>query len=263
MDLKRLWHFASCVMDVNRIRNANEIYDEVTDEERGYRGIVTWENTNEEIGQSSVKMGNFTEDHAEPRAMNFEPLILNDNLKPNYCKNDSSFPHKGLMISALYFHESKNHLAKNARDDAWSSLTMAYYYLGMNSSPTTVQESASDAARTKSANIGDRLRSLIVEVTRSIPKDGSIKSASAAINLVVEIIENNTRYKEILLEFDSKTPAGTKKPKLSKVPSEPSDRLRNNLQTWMATSSRYPEIVEAFAPFKRNMGKGRGKTRNK
>lgn len=248
MNLKRLWNFASSLMDLNRGRSDHEAFKKMFYEEHGH---------------SEVAKKYFEKGYTPPKASTYEMLIMNNNLIPAYWKHESGFPHNGLAISAFYFLESRNYLASEDHAAAWTSLTMAYYYLGMNSSPRTAQESASEAARTKSANIGERLRSLVVDVTRSIPRDGSIKSASKAIDLVVEIIEKNTRYKEILLEFDSKTPAGTKKLKSSKVPNTPSYRLRSNLETWMATSSRYPEIVEAFAPFKRNMGKGQGKTRNR
>ena len=248
MDLNRLWTFASSLMDIDRGRSDHEAFKKMVYEEHGHS----------EIAEKFFNAG-----YTPPKASTYEMLIINNNLIPAYWKHESGFPHRGLAISAFYFHESRNHLAIEDHASAWASLTMAYYYLGMNSSPTTAQESASEAARTRSANIGERLRSLVVEVARSLPKDGSIKSASKAIDLVVEIIEKNREYKEILLEFDSKTPAGTKKPKLGNVPNEPSYRLRNNLEAWMATSSRYPEIVEAFAPFKRNMGKGQGNARNR
>lgn len=248
MDLKRLWTYASTLMDINRGRSDHEAFKRMLYEEHGH---------------SEIAKEYFEKEYVPPKASTYEMLVISNNLVPDYWKHESYFPHRGLIISALYFHESRNHLASDDHASAWASLTMAYYYLGMNSSPTTAQESASEAARTKSANISERLRSLVVEVARSIPKDGSIKSASKAIDYVVEIIEKNGEYKEILLEFDSKTPAGTKKPKRGNVPNEPSYRLRNNLETWMAASSRYPEIVEAFAPFRRNTGKGQGTTRNR
>lgn len=241
MDLKRLWLFASHTMDLDRSRETHEAINEM------------------------LKQHGRTPDrkYTPPKAMNFEILILGNSLVPSYWKHETEFPHKGLAISALYFLESKNHFESEAQTNAWASLTMAYYYLGMNSSPTTAQESASKAARTKSSNISSRLRQLIVEITQSIPKDGSIKSASQAIDHVVKAIEKNKRYNEILREFDSKTPTKTKNPKQGDVQATPSDRLRNNLERWMATSSRYPEIIEAFAPFKRSMAKGDSKIRNR
>ncbi len=248
MNLNRLWTYALTLMDINHGRDVHEECKRKIDEEQGH---------------SKIAKQFFEKEYAPPKASTYEMLIINNNLVPHYWKYDSFFPNRGLAISAFYFLESRNYLASEGHPSAWASLTMAYYYLGMNSSPRTAQESASEAARTKSANIGGRLRSLVVEVARSIPRDGSIKSASEAIDLVVEIIEKTREYKEILLEFDSKTPAETKTPKQPGAPNEPSDRLRNNLERWMATSSRYPEIVEAFAPFKRNMGKDQGKTRNR
>jgi hypothetical protein len=243
MDLKRLWVFASNTMDLDRGRNAHDAFKKMFQQEYGQEAIAE-------------KVRN--EEYKPPQASTFELLILNNNLVPSYWKNESEFPHKGLAISAFYFLESKNHLASDAHAAAWASLTMAYYYLGMNSSPKTAQESASKAATTKSANIGNRLRKLIVEITNSLPRDGSIRSASKAIDLVVAAIEENESHLKILQEFDSKTPAKTKKPKLG-IEATPSDRLRNNLETWMATSSRYPEIIEAFAPFKRDTKKNQSK----
>ncbi|WP_147269711.1 hypothetical protein [Rhodanobacter denitrificans] len=248
MDLKRLWTFASSLMDVNRDRNAHEAFKKMFYEEHDH---------------SDIAEKFFDEEYSPPKARNFELLICNNNLMPSYWRHESGFPHKGLAISAFYFHESRNNLASGDHAGSWASLTMAYYYLGMNSSPTTAQEAASEAARTKSANIGDRLRKLVVEVTRLLPKDGSIKTASMAIGAVVKTIEKNKKYMEILLEFDNKTPAGTKIPKMGEVPNTPSGRLQNNLVSWKTPGSRYPEIVEAFAPFKRKMGKGKDKTRSR
>ena len=104
--------------------------------------------------------------------------------------------------------------------------------------------------KSKAATQSLELRARVVEIARSLHGDQRIKSMADAIEETVLIMEGDEHNRAILMEFDQRTAQSTKKTKPGGAPNSPGDRLRKNLANWCAPSSPYPEVREAFEPFK-------------
>lgn len=177
-------------------------------------------------------------------------VILSNNLLPDWWKSESPFPYQGLFVSAFYLMETKNLLNAGEGSSAWASLTQAYYYLGTNSSATTIQETAAAGGKTKAATESLELRARVVQIARSLHGEKRIKTLTKAIDETVLIMEGDESNRAILMDFDQRTTQSTKKTKPGADPNSPGDRLRKNLANWCAPSSPYLEVREAFEPFK-------------
>ena len=177
-------------------------------------------------------------------------VILSNGLLPKWWEPETPFPYQGLFVSAFYLMETKNHLEAGEGSSAWASLTQAYYHLGTNSSATTIQEAAAAAARSRASTQSHELRARVVQIAESLRGDKGIRSLADAIEETALIMEGDEYNRAILMEFDQRTSQSSKKTKPGAEPSSPEDRLRKNLANWCAPSSPYPEVRDAFEPFK-------------
>ncbi|MHB1056939.1 MAG: hypothetical protein ACYC0F_03525 [Rhodanobacter sp.] len=177
-------------------------------------------------------------------------LIVGGTTVPAWWDSPEPYPYQGLFISAFYFLEARNKVEEANAEAAWVSLTQAYYYLGMNSATLTAHESASDAAKSRHAKNSKAIRKIIVMILAAMHGDASINSGAKAMKRVVTEIEGDPDRMDVLNDFDSKSSEKTKNSK-SKFAKGPLARLYDRLEEWSAPGSSYPDIAEAFAPFKR------------
>jgi hypothetical protein len=175
----------------------------------------------------------------------FRLLVLGGSFIPGNWTKDSPYPYQGLLIAAAYFHAAKTAEESNSPTDAYALLVHAYYYLGTNSSSQTVQESALVAAQTRHQRHSGNLQHAVLEVLTRLESDPTIASIAEARRRVCVAFQE-PRYSAIFELFSDATEG------LQKDRAKPaSDRLAELLARWCIPSGGYPDIVRAFARFKR------------
>lgn len=174
-------------------------------------------------------------------------LVVGDSLIPSGWNADGPFPYKFLFASALYFLEASRLIESDDPEQAWPTLVQAYYYLGMNSSEMTSYESASKSATQRHALASAKIREVITGILSTIKDETGIRNASDARKKVIEIIAANREYRAILDEYDKKVPVKTK----HEQDYTSLERLLVRMEAWHSPRSPYPDVISAFAPFKR------------
>jgi len=147
------------------------------------------------------------------------------------------YPYKWMLISAVYFQEGD-------QGRAWHLIAIAYYQLGMNTTPTLTQ-AMSKAASSKHAISSMRKRGIVLAALEKIKSNKSIKSVVQAKEAVYHLIERSDEAMAVIEELDALTPEKTKFSKEN----DALDRLRNTLDSWASAKGPYPEMFEAFSYF--------------
>jgi hypothetical protein len=163
-------------------------------------------------------------------------------------KRGKPYPYRGMLISAIYFQEALRLCEVGKSDRAWHIIAMAYYHLGMNTTPSSTQMAAK-AAKTRHANAVEMRRALALVLVESIieqqKKKRTINSIEGAINEVIRIIHANPKLMAELEQVDALT-----SPKVIKdKDSDALTRFGNLLSEWTAPNSPHPDIAEAYSFF--------------
>jgi hypothetical protein len=115
------------------------------------------------------------------------------------------------LISAIYLQEAKRLCAEGQPDRAWHIIALAYYHLGLNTAPSTAQNT-SRAAQLMHAGRTEKIRALVLAALDKIRKDESARSMEDAKDQVVELLRakrGESPIKDWLNEFDTLVPENT------------------------------------------------------
>jgi hypothetical protein len=180
-------------------------------------------------------------------------LITNGDIFPETWKSEEQYPHQGLFISAFYFLEAKNFLEDARTDDAWASMTEAYYYMGTNSPLTlSAYEGTRRAAKSKHSENNKALRNVVVTILADLHQDSSIRTKIGARKRVIDAIEKNQNYYDVLEEFSSHISVNTLHSNSREGGANTIiERFTELLKVWSETPLKRPDIYAAFEPFKR------------
>lgn len=171
-------------------------------------------------------------------------------IAPEKWDHSKPYPYKGMLISAIYFLEARRLCEEGREDRAWHVIAIAYYHLGINTTPTTTQ-SAANAALIKHAKRSEYLRALVMAFLKIVKEEDSAKSINDAIEEIIKLFENKPKAMAGLDEFDKSIPDNTKHEKEN----DALERLRVTLKNWAAPKGPYPEIAAAFSHFRKRKGK--------
>jgi len=235
--LEKLWHLACELMDKELHQERTAVLQRYVEEHKDKLPGARWDSE-----KSSEMMS------AHDRKLH----IVSGFLVPKSWDSPEPYPYQGLFISAFYFLEAKNLFEDSNAEASWVSLTQAYYYLGMNSSTLTAHESSSGAVKSKHAKNSKAIRKVIVTILAAMSEDASIKSGAEAMKRVVKEVKRNPDYMAALNDFDSKSSEKTKISKSpNKTPKSVLTRLYDRLEEWSSPRGPYPDVADAFLPFKR------------
>ncbi|HEL3759484.1 TPA: hypothetical protein UMV36_003924 [Stenotrophomonas maltophilia] len=204
----------------------------------------------EVVSDSEIRNSIVSQKFSPLKAQQIEMLVLGGSMVPPDAKAGRPIPNEGFFISAHYFAESKSLLSEGDDHSAWVSLTRAYYYLGMNSSPMTVVELTTLAGNEKHKST-ESLINLIVRVAASLGSKPTRKPIGykSAIREVAEIIAK--KHENELISYHRSHHGGGGDVDLRSLQST----LENQIQKWLDNPKVHPEIQPAFAPFKSSRGR--------
>lgn len=178
--------------------------------------------------------------------------IIHGLFTPSRWRSEKPFPYKGLLISAIYFQESRRLCLNGQADRAWHLVAIGYYHLGQNTNSSTRTNTAR-AAKRKHADRSADVREMVLIALGAVAKIGKAKTVEDAKNAVEELIrklnEDVDEAREVLSHFDAAIPAKTKGRTSGDQKNDVISRIRNLLDTWSLPSGPYPEIADAFAKF--------------
>ena len=158
-------------------------------------------------------------------------------------KQKKPYAYRGMLVSAIYFQEAEKLCAEGNIDRVWHIIAMAYYHLGLNTTPSSTQLTAR-AARIRHEEAVNMRRALALVPLEIIKeqqkKKPTIKNVEEAIDEVIRLIHSNQKTLAELEQVDA----------LSRNRDENSnalDRFRNLLHEWTSPNSPHPDIAEAFS----------------
>ena len=156
------------------------------------------------------------------------------------------YPYKWMLISAIYFQEARRLCEEGDADRVWQVVTMAYYQLGMNTTPSLTQ-AVSKAATTRHAQASMHKRAFVLSALDRIKIDGSAKSVPQAIEKVYDLIVGSKTATEMLNEIEALSPEEAEHAGVD----DAVERLRGTLKNWARADGPYPEMSEAFSHFRK------------
>lgn len=163
-------------------------------------------------------------------------------------KKKKPYPYRGMLISAIYLQEAMALCEKGNTDRVWHIVAMAYYYLGMSTTPSSTQLTAR-AAKTKYKEATEMRRALALVpleiIKQQQEKKRTIKDVEGAIAEVIQMIYRNPGALAELKHLDTLQPTRTG----DDNESDALDRFSNLLVKWASPGSPHPDIAEAFAFF--------------
>lgn len=176
--------------------------------------------------------------------------ITKGELVPETWDVHKPYPYKGLLISAIYFHEARRICAAGDSTRAWHIAAMAYYHLGLNTNSSTLKNT-SRAAQMRHAARSEKIRMLVLEGLDIIASKGTAGSIAQAKDQVVDLLREKNKgvVRDWLNEFDTLVPEKTKGRTTGSQKNDVLDRIRNLLDAWSLPSGPYPEIAESFSRF--------------
>ena len=174
--------------------------------------------------------------------------IIMGSTVPRGWKSASTFPFKGLLISAIYLNEAGRALTSTTPDRAWHLITLAYYHLGLNTTESEPMAQARKLAE-KNAAVTEEARALVLGALDFIAKNKSPKSIADAQDMVVNLLEEKGEaIDELLLVYADKAKIDPSSPKPHRR-FEAIGRIRTLMRDWALPTSPYPEIARKFAQF--------------
>lgn len=191
------------------------------------------------------------EDRSEPHPSHVEWLrrqITLGLIAPKGWNKNRPYPYRGLLVSAIYFQEAKRSCEQGNGQRACHLVTTAYYYLGMNTTPTNARKAWSKTVMRHAKETAGVRRS-VLEALRLIGEKGTARSLRAAKDEVVKLFRTNEGMKKCLEQYV----ASTKSRVRHSADHDMFDRLRNMLDDWASPDhAPYPKIEQEFSRFKRS-----------
>ena len=158
-------------------------------------------------------------------------------------KKKKPYAYRGMLISAIYFQEAKKLCAEDNADRVWHIIAMAYYHLGMNTTPSSTQLAAR-AARKKHEEVVETRRALALVSLEIIKeqqeKKRTIRNIEEAKDEVIRLIYSNRNVLADLEQVDASSVNRDRN-------NDALDRFRNLLDEWASPNSPHPDIAEAFS----------------
>lgn len=170
---------------------------------------------------------------------------------PEKWNKRKPYPYKGLLISAVYFQEGRRLCVEDSFDRAWHLIAMAYYHLGLNTTPSASQNAAK-AAKMKHVELTRNLRSMITAALDFIERKALADSIEKAKDEVARLLREKCEDRAVKIcldEFDANVAKKTKGNTNAKQENDVIDRIRILLEIWSLPSGPYPEIAKAFSNF--------------
>ena len=177
--------------------------------------------------------------------------IMIGHIVPAEWRQDSAFPYKGLLISAIYFQEARQLCLKGKPDRAWHLIAVGHYHLGTSTPPTPLQLAAR-AAKVKHLERSWAIRAMVLGVLKGVDPS-TVKSIEDVKEKVVAAIRlactTSGEIDTLVKAFDDQVSARTKGRTTGKFKNDVFERLRNMLDNWALPSGPYPDISKAFSRF--------------
>jgi hypothetical protein len=174
--------------------------------------------------------------------------IITGSTVPRGWKDASSFPFKGLLISAIYLREAKFALTSKIPGRAWHLIATAYYHLGLNTTESEPMAQARKLAE-KNSSITEEARALVLAALGWVERNRRPRSIAEAQEMVIELLERKGgAIDELLLVYADKARIDPSQPKTYRR-FDAIQRIRNLMRDWALPTSPYPEIARKFAQF--------------
>ncbi|WP_162782157.1 hypothetical protein [Arenimonas caeni] len=176
---------------------------------------------------------------------------------PRGWKDSSSFPFKGLLISAIYLQEAERSLTSPIPDRAWHLIAIAYYHLGLNSTESELMAQARKRAE-KNAEVTEVARGMVLGALDWVAKNRNPRSIAEAREMVYQrICDKEGEIEEFLFEYADKAKIDKALPN-SERRFQALQRIEALTRDWALPNGPYPEISRRFAQFsQRKAGKDR------
>lgn len=172
---------------------------------------------------------------------------------PRGWKDSSSFPFKGLLISAIYLQEAERALKSTVPDRAWHLIAIAYYHLGLNTIESELMAKARKRAD-KNAEVTEEARALVLGALAWVEKNRSPKSIAEAQEFVYQIMtEKGEALDKLLFAYADKANIAVSLPS-SERRFQALQRIATMMRDWALPTSPYPEIAQRFAQFNQRKG---------
>lgn len=160
-------------------------------------------------------------------------------------KQKKPYAYRGMLISAIYLQEAKKLCTEGNTDRVWHIIAMAYYQLGMNTTPSSTQLTARAARKKHEESVEIRRALALVPleiIKKQQEKKRTIRNIEEAKDEVIRIIHSNKNALADLEQVDALTVNRDKS-------SDALDRFRNLLDEWASPNSPHPDIAEAFSVY--------------
>lgn len=171
-------------------------------------------------------------------------IVMNVIAPPGWSQSKSK-TYKGMLISAVYLQEARRLCSEGNTSRVWHILTVAYYFLGINTTPSASRFFAEASAKNH-ANASVHKRSLVLRILDHLQGDASISSIAKARDAVIEFIEERNELKSEFVELDRLSSSAKHSNENGAM-----DRLHSTLADWALPNGPYPQMAEAFARFSR------------
>lgn len=174
--------------------------------------------------------------------------IIMGSTVPRGWKDSSSFPFKGLLISAIYLQEAERALKSTVMDRAWHLIAIAYYHLGLNTTESELMAQARKRAN-KNAEVTEEARALVLGALAWVERNRSPKSIAEALDFAYQIMsEKGEALDTFLFAYADKAKIANSLPS-SERRIQALERIAVMMRDWALPTSPYPEIARRFAQF--------------
>lgn len=205
------------------------------------------------ISAAEMRESLLSREFPSPCAQANEMLVVTGHRVPIDWPEEKPYPFNGFYISAHYFVESQSLLNEGNEHAAWVSLTRAFYYLGVNSSPMTTAEASGNAARIKHS-ITKELTLLIVQIAKSFSEKqcGKPIGLKKAAKIISDAIVSD--YNQTLRRYSV---AHRGKRMVNASDRSLGTTLADQILKWTdsSKSNPHPEVRQAMLPFKSARGR--------
>lgn len=179
--------------------------------------------------------------------------IITGSTVPRGWKDSSSFPFKGLLISAIYLKDAYRTLSSAIPERAWHLIAIAYYHLGLNTIESELMAQARKRAE-KNAAVTEEARALVFATLDWVAKNKSAKSIAEAQEMVYErLVEKAEAIDELLIAYADKAKIDPTLPTTVRR-FEAIERIANLMRDWALPTSPFQDIARKFAQFNQRKG---------
>jgi hypothetical protein len=179
--------------------------------------------------------------------------IITGSTVPRGWKDSSSFPFKGLLISAIYLKDAYRTLSSAIPERAWHLIAIAYYHLGLNTTESELMAQARKRAE-KNAAVTEEARALVFATLDWVANNRSAKSIADAQEMVYErLVEKAEAIDEPLLAYADKAKIDPALPRAARR-FEAIMRITTLMRDWALPTSPFQDIARKFAQFNQRKG---------